>query len=80
MVVQAQAERAWIERYPDEQPYFKTRFEAALAMKRRRGAFKELLRVIPRDTPVVGHRIWRNADVYFRQQLGRPFLEEWERR
>jgi GT2 family glycosyltransferase len=77
MTVQARAERAWIERYPDETPYFKTRFEAALAMRPRRGAFRELLRVIPPGTPALGHRVWRNADVYFRQQLGRPFLDAW---
>jgi hypothetical protein len=32
---------------------------------------------VPRQTKGIGHRIWRNADVYFRQQLGRPFLEAW---
>jgi len=27
--------------------------------------------------PVLGERVWENADIYFRQQLGKPFLESW---
>jgi GT2 family glycosyltransferase len=77
MLMQARAEREWMKRHPDEQPYFLTRFEAALRMRRRRGGFRFLAPYVPRTTPVIGHRVWRNTDVYFRQQLGRPFVDEW---
>jgi hypothetical protein len=28
---------------------------------------------------VIGERIWRRADLYFRQQLGHPFVESWDK-
>lgn len=78
MPVQARAEREWVQLHPEQAPYFHDRFAAALRERPRRGAFRGLLRWVPRTTPVLGHRLWRNADVYYRQQLGRPFLDAWD--
>jgi GT2 family glycosyltransferase len=79
MLTQAAAERAWITRYPDEDPYFYSRFGAALRLGPRRGRLGQaLLPYVPRSAPFIGERVWQNADVYFRQQLGRPFVDAWE--
>jgi GT2 family glycosyltransferase len=78
MVTQARAERAWVERYPDERPYFHDLFSEAVRLGERRGrAGQALLPYVPRWVPVLGERVWENADIYFRQQLGKPFLESW---
>ena len=78
MTIQAAAERAWIERYPEESPYFHDRFASAVAMGERRGRLGRAL--LPRVKPDtrLGRRAWESADVYFRQQLGRPFLAAWD--
>lgn len=74
----ARAERAWVERHPDQSPYFHDRFQQALALDPRRGrAGVALLHRVPRSTPLIGERIFQNADVYFRQQLGRAFMDAW---
>ena len=79
MKIQAAAERSWVERYPDESPYFHDRFAAALALGQRQGRLgRALLPYVARDTPLIGRRVWENADVYFRQQLGREFLAAWD--
>jgi GT2 family glycosyltransferase len=76
MRIQAAAERAWIERHPDESPYFHDRFAAALATGERHGRLRALLPYVSRDT-AVGRKVWESSDAYFRQQLGRPFLDAW---
>jgi GT2 family glycosyltransferase len=80
MVTQAQAERAWIERYPGERPYFRDLFADAVRRPELRGRRGQMLmRIVPRWMPGVGKSVWENADLYFMQQLGRPFMEAWER-
>jgi GT2 family glycosyltransferase len=75
----AQAERRWIERHPDQRPYFRDRFADALSRPPVRGRKGRLLMsVVPRSTPVVGESIWANGDLYFRQQLGKPFMDAWD--
>jgi GT2 family glycosyltransferase len=79
MPIQARAEREWIRRHPGEEPYFYTRFSAALQQPPARGRIgRALLAYVPRSTPVIGERVWRRADLYFRQQLGRPFVDAWD--
>ena len=75
----AQAERTWIRLHPDEQPYFHDRFADALASPPARGRRgRALLRYVPRATPVIGESVWRNADLYFRQQLAPAFMAAWD--
>lgn len=78
MQIQAPAERAWIANHPGAEPYFYTRFSEALRHPRARGRLgKALLPRVRRTTPVIGKRVWRRADLYFRQQLGEPFIAAW---
>jgi glycosyltransferase involved in cell wall biosynthesis len=78
MAIQARAERAWIRHHPDEEPYFYTRFSDALRHPPAQGRIgTTLLPHVPRSTPVIGERVWKRADLYFRQQLGRPFVDAW---
>lgn len=78
MAVQAAAEREWARLHPDQPPYFRRRFEAAAASPPCRGRLRRLLPWIPRATPVIGERVWRSADLYFRQRLAEPFLTAWD--
>jgi GT2 family glycosyltransferase len=74
----AHAERQWIARHPEERPYFHDRFADALARPPARGRRGRLLLPwVPRRTPLLGRRVWENADLYFRQQLGRAFMDAW---
>jgi GT2 family glycosyltransferase len=74
----AGVERRWIERYPDERPYFHDLFADAVRRPPVRGRKgRALMGVVPRSMPVVGEWIWANGDLYFRQQLGRPFMDAW---
>jgi GT2 family glycosyltransferase len=78
MAMQARAERSWIEHHPGDEPYFYTRFSAALQHPPAQGRIgRALLPHVPRRAPVIGERVWRRADLYFRQQLGRPFVDAW---
>jgi GT2 family glycosyltransferase len=74
----AESERAWLERHPESPPYFHDRFAEAISYGPRRGRLGvALLHRIPLRTPVLGQRVWENADVYFKQQLGRAFMNAW---
>jgi GT2 family glycosyltransferase len=74
----APVERRWIQRYPDQRPYFHDLFADALRQPPVRGRKGRLLMgLVPRSMPVVGARIWANGDLYFRQQLGKPFMDAW---
>jgi GT2 family glycosyltransferase len=78
MALQARAERVWIDNHPGEEPYFYTRFSAALRRPPARGRIgRALLPYIGRSTPLIGDWVWQRADLYFRQQLGQPFLDAW---
>ncbi|HET9023135.1 MAG TPA: glycosyltransferase, partial [Burkholderiaceae bacterium] len=79
MAIQARAERAWVRRHPDEEPYFYTRFSEALRHPPARGRIgRALLPYVSRDTPLIGERVWKRADLHFRQQLGGPFVDAWD--
>jgi GT2 family glycosyltransferase len=79
MTIQARAERNWIANHPGEEPYFYTRFSEALKHPPARGRLgKALLPHVSRNTPLIGDPIWKRADLYFRQQLGRPFVDAWD--
>jgi GT2 family glycosyltransferase len=79
MPVQARAEREWTRLHPEEAPYFHARFAAAVQSPPSRGRGRWLLRYVPRTAPLVGERVYRRADLYFRQQLAPSFLDAWER-
>jgi GT2 family glycosyltransferase len=79
MAMQARAERAWIRNHPGEEPYFYTRFREALRHPPARGRLgRALLPHVSRETPLIGERVWKRADLHFRQELGRPFVDAWD--
>jgi glycosyltransferase involved in cell wall biosynthesis len=79
MEVQAGAEREWARLHPEQTPYFHSRFAAAMEAPPSRGRMRWLLRWVPRTTPVIGERVYRRVDLYFRQQLAPSFLAAWDR-
>jgi GT2 family glycosyltransferase len=79
MAATARAERTWVKRHPEQTPYFFDRFSEVADWGPVRGRIgRRLLPWVPRWVPVVGETVWRNADVYFRQQLGEPFIRAWK--
>jgi GT2 family glycosyltransferase len=79
MQIQARAERSWVRHHPGEEPYFHTRFADALRHPPAQGRIgTALLPYVKRSTPLIGARVWSRADLYFRQQLGEPFVAAWD--
>jgi GT2 family glycosyltransferase len=77
MAATATAEREWVAHRPEMPAYFHDRFAEAAALPPARGRTRRLLRWVGPETPVLGRRVWPNADVYYRQQLAPAFLERW---
>jgi GT2 family glycosyltransferase len=77
MAATARAEREWVRLHPELPAYFHDKFAEAEAERRAHGAGRLLLRWLPPSVPVIGPRIWRSGDLYFRQQLAGAFLEAW---
>ena len=74
----AAAEREFVAKHPEVEPYFYELFSRAQAARPARGRLAPLVRVVPRRTPWLGERVWRSADAYFRQALAPAFLRAWE--
>jgi GT2 family glycosyltransferase len=74
----APAERRFVEQYPEIPAYFHDLFAAAAAMPRARGRGARLASFVPPGLPVLGPRVWRAADLYWRQALAGSFLSAWE--
>jgi GT2 family glycosyltransferase len=73
----APAERRFVAAHPELDPYFHTIFVDALEAPKARGVFGRLLGAFSPGTPLIGARIWRSADAYYRQQLAPCFLDSW---
>lgn len=78
MAATAPAERRWIEARPEMPAYFHDRFAAAAAAPPAHGFAARVARWVPERLPVAGPRVWRGADLWFRQQLAPGFLAAWE--
>lgn len=74
----AVAERRFVAIHPEIEPHFHHMFSAAVAAPPARGRGARLLGIVPRSTPWLGPRVWRSADLYFRQALAPAFLRAWE--
>jgi glycosyltransferase involved in cell wall biosynthesis len=74
----AVAEKEFVRLHPDVPPYFYNLFSEAARMPRARGRAARLARWVPERTPFVGPRVWRVADIAWRQALGDTFLAAWE--
>ncbi|MDX6583410.1 MAG: hypothetical protein QOI10_2594 [Solirubrobacterales bacterium] len=78
MRVVARAERQFLAKHPDADPYFAERFEAVMRLPPARGRAAQLAAWVPRSTPLIGRKVWESADAYFGQQLAPDFLGAWE--
>lgn len=86
VVVIAGAERRFVDKHPELEPYFLRLFERAATAPRPAGMRARigrlapaLAQVVPRRTPLVGEAIWRRAEASWRRELGALFLVAWSR-
>jgi glycosyltransferase involved in cell wall biosynthesis len=73
----APAERRFVQRHPDVEPFFYNLFSDAIRAPASRGGFGRLLGLVSPSAPLIGQRVWRSADAYYRQQLAPAFLDAW---
>ena len=73
MAAIARAERAFVAKHPDVQPYFHDRLSRAAAGPPARGRGARLARWVRPSTPWLGPRVWASAEAYFGQQLWPAF-------
>ncbi len=78
MELVAPAERRFVEKHPEVEPYFHEMLSRAAAAPPARGRAAPLIRWVPRSFPVLGELAWRSADALYRQALAPPFLRAWE--
>jgi glycosyltransferase involved in cell wall biosynthesis len=74
----APAERRFVARWPDVPPFYRDTFARALAEPPARGRGVALARFVPKWVPVVGPRVQRSFDMYFRQAIAPAYLASWE--
>jgi hypothetical protein len=63
--------------HPDVPPWFQQMFTAAAAHPPGGRRAAELTRLIPRQTPWLGPRLWDRATLHWRQQIAPHFLAAW---
>jgi GT2 family glycosyltransferase len=63
--------------HPDVAPWFWNKFRDAASKPQQGDLGARLTRLIPRGAPWVGPRVWRRADLYWRQQIAPHFLTAW---
>jgi glycosyltransferase involved in cell wall biosynthesis len=73
----AKAERKFVTKYPELEPYFHNRFVTAGGLSPRQGRARKLS-FIPLRTPLVGKWVWRRIDAHYKQELAPTFLAGWE--
>jgi GT2 family glycosyltransferase len=78
MATVAVAERRFVALHPEIAPYFHDLLAPAAAIPSGRGWNARLAAVVPERLPWLGPRVWRHADLWFRQQLAPAFLEAWD--
>lgn len=73
----AVAERQFVRIHPEIPAYFHRMFTTAAAQPPVRPVSERVPRLVPRWVPVLGPRVSRAADAFYRQSLAGPFLEAW---
>ncbi len=74
----ARAERSFVRKHPEVPPHFYNLYSRALELPEARGRGVKLIGWLPRRFPLLGRRAWISADLWFRQQVARQFLDAWE--
>jgi GT2 family glycosyltransferase len=70
-----EAERAFTDKHPDVEPYFRERFKPSQA----RGRGARLARVVPPGMPWLGPKVWASAETYYGSELHAAFMRGWDR-
>lgn len=73
----AVAERRFCATHPEAVPYLYDRFAEAIEQPPARGRSARLARAIGPGFPLVGSRLWRIVDLYYRQQAAPVFMAAW---
>jgi hypothetical protein len=79
MAATAEEEHMFISHHPGQPAYFHDLFEVIRRREPVGAPRTGLLPLVPGWMPLLGKPIRENADLWFRQQLGRPFLDAWDR-
>lgn len=75
----APAEYEFTRKHPELDPWFYLVFSRAAAKPPARGRGVRLAAYIPERLPWLGPRVWRSADIAWKQALAPHFLEAWRR-
>lgn len=73
----AVSEWTFCQLHPDFPPWYHRLFSEAADAPPQNHYAATLTRFVPRGVPLLGRRVWRRADLYWRQQIGAPFLATW---
>jgi GT2 family glycosyltransferase len=74
----AAAERQFVAKHPEMEPWFYKKFSDAARRPRLRGRAMKLAPYVPRWVPWLGPKVWENARRAYWQELAPHFLEGWE--
>jgi len=74
----AHSERAFTAKHPEMPPHFYEFFCYAAERPRAAGRGRHLMRFVRSPDGWLGDRVWRSADIWYRQQLAPHFLAAWE--
>ena len=74
----AAAERQFVTKHPEMEPWFHKKFSAAARRPPLRGRAMRLAPYVPRWVPWLGPKVWENARRTYWQELAPHFLEAWD--
>ena len=74
----AAAERRFVEKHPEVEPYFFNKFSAAVLRPRESSRSAALAGVVPPWVPWLGERARYSAEALYLRELAEAFLEAWE--
>ena len=74
----AAAERQFVTKHPEMEPWFHKKFAAAARRPPLRGRAMRLAPYVPRWVPWLGPKVWENARRTYWQELAPHFLEAWD--
>jgi hypothetical protein len=74
----AAAERQYVMKHPEMEPWFYKKFSAAARRPQLRGRAMKVAPYVPEWVPWLGPKVWANARRTYWQELAPHFLEAWE--
>lgn len=74
----ARAERTFVERHPEQRPYFHDLLQAHILERPPRGWTARLAPVVLPSVPLLGPRVWASVDAVVRHELAPHFMKAWD--